>query len=122
VFRLASTIAFTSTRDDPTANPALALEIYLLNPDSTNPRRLTDNTDGDAFPVLSPDGKRLVFDSNRLTAANGIPNISDLWVMNTDGTQQMLLTRGSSATWSPDSKQVAFHASASYYHGGNQMG
>jgi TolB protein len=117
-FRLASTIAFTSTRDDPTANPALALEIYLMNPDGTDPRRLTDNTDGDAFPVLSPDGKRLVFDSNRLTATTGILNISDLLVMNTDGTQQTLLTRGSSATWSPDSKQVAFHASASYYASG----
>jgi len=63
-FRLASTIAFTSTRDDPT-NPQLAAEIYLINADGANPRRLTNNTDGDAFATLSPDGKKIVFDSNR---------------------------------------------------------
>jgi TolB protein len=117
-FRLDSTIAFTSTRDDPTANPAFSFEIYLIDPDGTNPRRLTDNHYGDGFPVLSPDGKKLAFDSNRLTAATGVLNISDLFVMNTDGTEQTLLTRGSSATWSPDSKTVAFHASASYYASG----
>ena len=40
---LASTIAFTSTRDDPTnPNPGLAAEIYLMDGDGTNPRRLTD--------------------------------------------------------------------------------
>jgi hypothetical protein len=51
-FRCESTIAFTSTRDNPTANPLLAAEIYLLNPDGTNPRRITNNTFGDAFPAL----------------------------------------------------------------------
>jgi TolB protein len=117
-FRLESTIAFTTTRDNPTVNPAFSFEIYLMNPDGTNARRLTDNNYGDAFPVLSWDGKKIVFDSNRLTAATGTLNISDLFLMNTDGTEQTLLTRGSSATWSPDSKTIAFHASASYYASG----
>ena len=121
-----STIVFTSTRDAPPGTPTpllTAAEIYLMNPDGTNPRRLTNNAYGDAFPTLSPDGKKIVFDSNRLTAGtviNGITynNISDLFLMNTDGSEQTLLTRGSSATWSPDSKNVAFHASASYYASG----
>jgi TolB protein len=117
-FRLDSTIALTSTRDNPTGNPLLAAEIYLIDPDGTNPRRLTDNAFGDAFPTLSPDGKKIVFDSNRLTADTGALNISDLFLMNTDGTEQTPLTRGSSATWSPDSKYIAFHASASYYASG----
>jgi TolB protein len=116
--RLDSTIAFTSTRDNPTVNPAFSFEIYLMDPDGTNARRLTDNNYGDAFPVLSRDGKKIVFDSNRLTADSGTLNISDLWVMNTDGTEQTLLTRGSSAIWSADSKIIAFHASASYYASG----
>lgn len=121
-FSLVSTIAFTSTRDNPTANPSLAAEIYLMNPDPTNPdpRRLTNNAYGDGFPTLSPDGKKIVFDSNRLTAGtvcDGVTydNIDDLFLMDADGSEQMLLTRGSSATWSPDNKNVAFHASASYY-------
>lgn len=112
-FSLVSTIAFVSSRDNPTGIPLLAAEIYLMNGDGTNPRRVTENTDGDLFPALSPDGKKIVFDSNRRRAAGEPINTSDLFVMNTDGTEQTWLTRGSSATWSPDSKDIAFHASAS---------
>jgi TolB protein len=109
------TIAFTSTRDDPAGNPFLTAEIYLMDPDGTNPnpRRLTENSDGDAIPALSPAGKRIVFDSNRNRAAGEPFNTSDLFLMKVDGSEQTFLTRGSSATWSPDSKFIAFHASAS---------
>jgi TolB protein len=141
-FQLQSTIAFTSTRDNPTGNPLLSAEVYLMNDprdwssEGQNSRRLTNNAYADGFPTLSPDGKKIAFDSNRcLFAVAGCPaepqfdtagnpitseplNTSDLFVMNTDGTEQTRLTRGSSATWSPDSKEVAFHASASYYASG----
>ncbi len=117
---LRSTIAFVSTRHNPAADPAvnvenafLATEIYLMNEDGTNARRLTNNTHADGFPALSPDGTRIVFDSNRRRAEGEPLNTSDLFVMNTDGSEQTLLTRGSSATWSPDGKMIAFHASAS---------
>ena len=117
-FKLVEKIAITSTRDNPT-EPLLGAEIYLINPDGTDPQRLTDNFPyGDSFPMLSPDGKKIVFDSNRLTYDPPTLNISDLFVMDADGTNQELLTRGSSATWSPDGKDIAFHASASYYKSG----
>jgi Tol biopolymer transport system component len=109
-------IAFTSTRDNPNLPPNILInagEIYLMNPDGTNQRRLTENTDGDGFARPTWDGKKIVFDSNRLRAVGEPVNTSDLFVMNTDGTEQTFLTRGSSATWSPDSKSIAFHASAS---------
>jgi Tol biopolymer transport system component len=101
----------------------LGAEVYLINPDMTNPRRLTFNSSFDGFANLSPDGKKVAFDSTRLTtgtACNGSldDNISDLFLMSTDGSGQTLLARGSSATWSPDSKDIAFHASASYYASG----
>jgi TolB protein len=117
---LRSTIAFVSTRHDPAIDPAadpqrafLGAEIYLMDSDGTNPRRLTENAYFDCFPALSPDGGRIVFDSNRLRTEAEPFNTFDLFVMNVDGTGETHLVRGSSATWSPDGKRIAFHASAS---------
>jgi TolB protein len=110
---LVSTIAFTSTRHDPTADPFVAAEIYLIDGDGGNPRRLTDNAYADAFASLSPDGARIVFDSNRLRDETEPRNTSDLFLMNADGSSQMWLLRGSSGTWSRNGDRIAFHASAS---------
>jgi TolB protein len=115
-FELRSTIAFSSTRDYSSTRDA---EIYLGVPMKkddgswvlTQQQRLT-NTPANAYVALSPDGKRMVFDSNRDVPGRPV-NISDLFVMNADGTDQTRLTQGSSATWSPDCKYIAFHASAS---------
>jgi TolB protein len=112
--QMISTIAFASTRHDSTGHLSLdASQIYLMNEDGTHIRRITENKFADNFPALSPDGKKIVFESNRLRADGEPLNTSDLFIMNTDGTGQTLLIRGSSATWSPDSKQIAYHASAS---------
>ena len=112
---LVSTIAFMSSRDDPSSpfpvvDPG---ETYLMDPDGTNLRRLTENMVGDFFAALSPDEKKIVFDSTSLRLSTEPRNTSDLFLMETDGTEQTWLTRGSSATWSPDSKNITFHASAS---------
>src|SRR5262249_52126430 len=69
---LQSKILFTSTRDhvgagDPlAATPQLGAEIYSINPDGSDPTRLTDDQFGDGFANPSPDGTRIVFDSDRL--------------------------------------------------------
>ena len=110
-------IVFASSRDNPVwppPGPQFVLEIYLMNADTTNPVRLTNNLNADSMPALSPDGKgRIIFDSNRLRVLPDKINTSDLFVMRDDGSMPTFLTRGSSATWSPDSKSIAFHRSAS---------
>jgi TolB protein len=40
-------------------------EIYVMNSDGTNVRRLTDNPSTDTMPSFSPDGKRIAFVSTR---------------------------------------------------------
>ena len=113
---LVPVIAFVSTRDHDAETPAelyLATEIYLMDMDGRNPRRLTNNRFSDLYPNLSPDGRRIVFESGRLRSKDDPNNLSDLFIMNSDGSDQRHLIRGSSATWSPDGKYIAYHASAS---------
>ena len=121
---------FHSPSPDPLAG-FFTQEIYLINPDPNNldPQRLTFNEYGDGFPMLSPDGKKIVFDSNRFTADPAIrPDPGTLrhghgifptclsWIPTAQ--TRHWLTRGSTADWSPDSKDIVFHASASYYKSG----
>ncbi|HVQ14522.1 MAG TPA: hypothetical protein VMS40_13065, partial [Vicinamibacterales bacterium] len=120
---LKSTIVFASNRDNLTLPFIEAAEIYVMDlgfdmdgkPTLGPPRRLTNNLDRDTLPALSPDGKgTIVFDSNRVrkTASPPEPTSSDLFLIK-NGQLPMFLTRGSSATWSPNGKRIAFHRSAS---------
>jgi Tol biopolymer transport system component len=111
---LGEKIAFTSNRDLANHTPREdGGEIYLMNPDGSNVERVTDNLVLDAFPDLRGDGKRIVFDSNRLRTPGDPILRSDLFLMKTDGSEQTFLTPGSSADWSPDGKSVTYHASVS---------
>ncbi len=61
-------IIFASNRDDWHADIKAYghnFELYLINVDGTNLTRLTYNAVFDSFPMFSPDGKKLVWASNR---------------------------------------------------------
>ena len=128
-FELVSKIVITSTRDS--ANPntpfgaVFGAEVYLIDPDG-NPQRLTNNSYSDAGGWLSPDGKKILFASNEFRADPADSStwfLTDMFVMDADGSNRTLLTRGHSATWSPDGKDIIFHASDLYYDtGGAQTG
>src|SRR5215210_2428634 len=51
-------IAFTSNRDG-------NQEIYIMNPDGTDQKRLTNNAAFDFDTVLAPDGMKIAFTSDR---------------------------------------------------------
>lgn len=94
-----SAIAFTSNRDG-------NFEIYIMDSDGSNQRRLTDSPVDDFFPEFSPSGGLLLYWSYQ----EGPPLIARLnWIL-PDGSQQGLFADHVSAwtAWSPDSKFVAY--------------
>jgi Tol biopolymer transport system component len=52
-------------------------ELYLINSDGTGLKRVTYNTVFDSFPMFSPDGRKLVFASNRNAAK---PRATDIFI------------------------------------------
>ena len=93
-------IAFASNRDG-------NFEIYVMDADGGNQRRLTNNPGNDVSPSWSPDGKRIAFVSYRDNPGN-----SEIYVMDADGGNPQNLTnnpgRDISPSWSPDGKRIAF--------------
>src|SRR5207244_2353657 len=57
--------------------------------------RLTNNSASDRAPAFSPDGTKIIFNSNR----NGS---DDIWVMNADSSGQTALTSGAGNNVSPN--------------------
>lgn len=97
-------ITFMSARDG-------LMQIYAMNPDGTDQRRLSYSNQVEAMPRWSPDGARIAY--MRDSVGGG-----DLWVMNADGTDQRMVVdhttlAGVGGTegccWSPDGTRLAFN-------------
>ena len=101
-------IAFVSDRDEPnpeTCNEDCNSEIYSVNTDGTDLARLTNGPEYENYPVWSPDGSQIAFNSTR---DQGI----DLFVMNADGSGLANPTGHNGldlySTWTPDGRIIFF--------------
>ena len=113
-------IAFASNRAHPEqacegVSPNCDYDIYVMNGDGTNVKRLTATPGNDREPYWSPDGRRIVFASTRDDvgpAGDGRYN-ANLYVMNADGSAQARITNDpgldSQPAWSPDGTAIAFY-------------
>jgi Tol biopolymer transport system component len=87
-------IAFSSNRD---GNE----ELYVMNADGSDQRRLTNDPAYDHLPNWSPDGARIVFTTDR-------SGDFETYVMNADGSNAQSLGGGGWSIWSTDGSQIAF--------------
>ncbi|MEN9508906.1 MAG: hypothetical protein RLZZ621_1469, partial [Gemmatimonadota bacterium] len=80
-------------------------DIWVADPDGSNPRRLTTHVARDMMPRFSPDGQSIAFTSNR-TGNN------DVYVVPVSGGEPKPLTWHSgddqALYWTPDGKGVVF--------------
>lgn len=87
-------------------------EIYRVDDRGGDPIALTDNDVADMNPTISPDGRRILFASDRSGSFQ-------LWVMNLDGEQPRQITREDDIkvfpAWSADGESVYFENGKSLY-------
>ena len=102
-------ITFVSFRDKHRieAGGIILGDIYVMNPDGTNPINLTQSPErADLSSSWSPDGKQIALGSI------DIPYNPDIWVIDADGGNPRNLTNhhaiDRSPAWSPDGRQIAF--------------
>ncbi|MBM4003881.1 MAG: biopolymer transporter Tol [Planctomycetes bacterium] len=74
------------------ANP----DIYLMNADGSDVRRLTSAPGYDGGPFISPDGRWIVFRSDRKQA-----EYLQIYVIGTDGKNETALTETQGVNWGP---------------------
>ncbi|MBY0451448.1 MAG: biopolymer transporter Tol, partial [Bdellovibrionaceae bacterium] len=81
-----------------------AMDIYIMNADGTNVRRLTNTKGYDGGPFFSADGQKITW---RRFTPDG--SRAEIYTMNTDGSDQQQVTRLNAMSWAP-----FFHPSGQY--------
>lgn len=85
-------------------DPTNEVQLWMMNPDGTEQKRITTGKALKRFPSCSPDGRYIVY-----TSEDG--NLSKIMRMDSDGANVRLLSANRLARWpriSPDSKSVVY--------------
>jgi Tol biopolymer transport system component len=90
-------------------------QVWVANSDLSGAKKLTHGRYDSGWPVWSPNGKRLAFDSNRTDhTPNNARHVNDVFVMKPDGSSVKKLTDSKGVSgdtaWSPNGSLVAFDA------------
>jgi Tol biopolymer transport system component/lipoprotein NlpI len=85
-------------------DPATLNDIYVMDADGKNVRRLTTEPGYDGGPFFSPDGGRLCW---RHFSPDGA--VAEIWTMNIDGTDKCQITHLDAMSWAP-----YYHPSGQY--------
>jgi RHS repeat-associated protein len=99
-----SKIVFASNREG-------SMQIYAMNGDGSGVTRLTYSGANDDYPHWSPNGTKILFQSDRDSGGTGL---MDIYVMNADGSGVARLTSDPNddcmASWSPDGTKIVFQS------------
>src|SRR5262249_6487955 len=84
------------------------MEIYVMDQDGTNVKRLTRDQKFNAEPAWSPDGDQIAYESN-------VAGVFDIWSIPAEGGTPKRLTNQAGVdkfdpAWSPDGEEIAFTA------------
>jgi len=88
-------------------------EICMMNADGSGVRNLSWSTSNDVMPHVSPDGRTILFGSDRVgRKAEGLWPIGSqgrgIFTMDLDGFNVRLVAIGEEACWAPDGRRICF--------------